>query len=311
MDNISTSFTLSGLDMTIDYRATLFSLTLMCYCVIIMVNVALILTIVLDENLHEPMYIFLCNLCISGLLGTSGFYPKFLLDLLYHSHVISYAGCLIQAFVIYSSSCCDFSILAVMAYDRYVAICRPLQYHSVMTKQWVTQLVSYPWLSTWCFFTAGYTLTSILRLCGSHIDRLYCDNWSIVKLSCTSTIPNNIIGYIIIVFYFGHFIFIVCSYVYLIRSSLKSIVSKAKFMQTCMPHFLSLFNVIVALLFDVLYSRYGSRDLPLSLQNFLAIEFLVVPPILNPLIYGLKLTRVQNRILRLCTKVKTNKMSLM
>ncbi|XP_046903790.1 olfactory receptor 2AT4-like [Hypomesus transpacificus] len=311
MDNTSTVFTLSGLDMTTDYRTTLFSLTLMCYCVIIMVNVALILTIVLDENLHEPMYIFLCNLCISGLLGTSGFYPKFLLDLLYHSNVISYAGCLIQAFVIYSSACSDFSILAVMAYDRYVAICRPLQYHSVMTKQWVTQLVSYPWLSTCCLFTAAYTLTSTLRLCGSHIDRLYCDNWSIVKLSCTSTIPNNIIGYIAIVFYFGHFIFIVCSYVYLIRSSVKSIESKAKFMQTCLPHFLSLFNVTVALLFDVLYTRYGSRDLPQSLQNFLAIEFLVVPPILNPLIYGLRLTRVQNRILRLCTKGEKNKMSLM
>ena len=115
-DNVSiiSVFTLSGLGETMEYRTTLFSLTLLYYIVIIMVNVALILTIILDGNLHQPMYIFLCNLCISGLFGTAGFYPKFLLDLLSYHHVISYAGCLFQAFVIYSSACSDFAILSVM-----------------------------------------------------------------------------------------------------------------------------------------------------------------------------------------------------
>ncbi|XP_067110294.1 olfactory receptor 2K2-like [Osmerus mordax] len=308
VDNASTVtwFTLSGFDEMMGQRATFFSLTLLCYCAIILVNVALILTIILDENLHEPMYIFLCNLCISGLFGTTGFYPKFLLDLLSDLQVISNAGCLTQSFVIYCSACADVVILAVMAYDRYVAICTPLEYHSVMTKQRVTVLVYYPWLSIFCLFSVGIVITSRLRLCGSHIEKLYCTNWSIVKLSCSSITANNIIGYIAILFYVAHIILIVCSYVYLIRTCLKSIEDRGKFMQTCMPHLLSLLNVAVALLFELMYSRFGSSDLSQSFQNFMAVQFLIFPPILNPLIYGLQLTQIRIRMLSFCIKSGKN-----
>ncbi|XP_046903809.1 olfactory receptor 5M11-like [Hypomesus transpacificus] len=312
-DNASTVtwFTLSGFDKMMEHRATFFSLTLLCYCVIILVNFALILTIVLDKNLHQPMYIFLCNLCISGLFGTAGFYPKFLFDLLCHLQVISHAGCIIQTFVIYSSSCADVVILAVMAYDRYVAICTPLEYHSVMTKQRITVLVYYPWLSVFFILTVSAILTSKLRLCGSLIEKLYCANWSIVKLSCSSITANNIIGYIAILFYVAHIILIFCSYAYLISSCLKSIEKRGKFMQTCMPHLLSLINVAVALLFDVLYSRYGSADTSQNFQNFMAVQFLVIPPILNPLVYGLKLKQIRNQILSFCMKSTRKKKSLM
>ncbi|XP_046903620.1 olfactory receptor 1D2-like [Hypomesus transpacificus] len=310
MDNESFVFvfTHSGLEGTMHYRGTLFSLTLLCYCMILLVNIALILTIILDENLHEPMYIFLCNLCVSGLYGTVGFYPKFLLDLLSYAHVSSYAGCMIQAFVLYSYACCDFSILSVMAYDRYVAICRPLQYHSVMTKQRVTQLVSFSWFVPLFLMVICSLFIYRLRLCSSHIPKLYCANFLIAQLSCSATSwltsiePSNSTALLMTVIYLLHAVFIVCTYVYLVRSCLRSLEERGKFMQTCVPHLLSLFHVIVALLFDIMYMRYGSRDLPQSLQNFLAMEFLIVPPLLNPLIYGLKLTKIRNRILGLCKK---------
>ncbi|XP_067106748.1 olfactory receptor 1D2-like [Osmerus mordax] len=244
-DNASTVtwFTLSGFDEMMEHRATFFSLTLLCYYAIILVNVALILTIILDENLHEPMYIFLCNLCISGHFGTTGFYPKFLLDLLSDLQVICHAGCLTQSFVIYCSACADVVILSVMAYDMYVAICRPREYHSVMTKQKVTVLVYYPWLSLFCIFIVALIITTRLRFCGSHIEKLYCANWPIVKLSFSSITESNII----------------------------------KFMQTCMPHLLSLINVAVALLFVLMYSRFGSSDLSQSFQNFMAVQFFNIP----------------------------------
>ncbi|AWP12898.1 putative olfactory receptor 142-like [Scophthalmus maximus] len=121
MDNVSAVriLTLSGINETMNYRIAIFSLTLLYYSLILVFNISLIAVIISDENLHEPMYVLLCSFCINGLYGTTGFYPKFLSDLLSSSSPeISYEGCLLQAFVMYSFACCDLSILAVMAYDR-------------------------------------------------------------------------------------------------------------------------------------------------------------------------------------------------
>ncbi|CAF90137.1 unnamed protein product, partial [Tetraodon nigroviridis] len=89
--------------------------------------------------------------CINGLYGATGFYPRFLFDLLSSSHEISYEGCLLQAFVMYSFACCEMSILAVMAYDRYVAICQPLRYHSIMTRRRLAALVGSSLAHATCF----------------------------------------------------------------------------------------------------------------------------------------------------------------
>ncbi|XP_008290545.1 olfactory receptor 7C1-like [Stegastes partitus] len=160
-------------------------------------NLALVVAVIVDKNLHEPMYIILCNLCLNALYGTVGFYPKFLIDL-FSSHVISYAGCMLQGFVIHSSVCCDFSILALMSYDRYVAICRPLVYHSVMTKQRISIYVFFSWLIPLnCMFmnTATVLGSRLVKLCSSHIARLFCVNWSIVQLACfpAETAINGIV----------------------------------------------------------------------------------------------------------------------
>ncbi|XP_044073708.1 olfactory receptor 6N2-like [Siniperca chuatsi] len=299
MDNVSvlTSFILSGLNYTVQHRIILFALTLLHYLIVWIVNVVLIITIIVDRKLHEPMYIFLCNLSINGLYGTAGFYPKFLMDLLSPSHVISYAGCLLQSFVIHSSSGSDLSILAVMAYDRYVAICQPLMYHSVMTTQRISLLVAFSWLlPLFCMFSNTMTIFQ-LKLCGSHIPKLYCSNVLIGKLACSTSIANTSIAYFNIAIYIVHFFFLIWSYMYLVRSCQRSKQSRKKFMQTCVPHLVSLFNFSFAVLFDLMYTRFGSRMLSQSLQNFMAIEFLLIPPVMNPLVYGLKLTKIRNRIL--------------
>ncbi|XP_042283300.1 olfactory receptor 2AT4-like [Thunnus maccoyii] len=297
MENVSIvkMFTLSGLDFTLEQRITLFFLTLLWYLIILLGNATLIVVIIVDKNLHEPMYIFLCNLCINALYGTVGFYPKFLLDLL-SSHVISYAGCMLQGFVIHSSTCCDFSILALMAYDRYVAICRPLVYHSFMTKQRVSVFVLFSWvLPLYCMFMNTASLLGS-RLCGSHINRVYCVNWMIVTLACSPLKANTAVAYFNMLFYFGHFVFIIWSYMYLIRTCMSSKENWGKFMQTCMPHLLSLITFTISVLLDLLYMRFGSADLSQDFSNFMAIEFLLIPPVVNPLVYGLKLTKIRNKL---------------
>lgn len=304
---ISNIFHLSGLnDTTAKSRIVLFIFTLLCYGAILFVNGVLIVTIIKNEKLHEPMYFFLCNLCINSLYGTAAFYPKFLFNLLSNTNIISYAGCLLQVFVIYSYAATDFSILAVMAYDRYVAICRPLEYHSVMTKHKVVLLVGFSRLVPLICLTIVLILTSQRELCGSYINKLYCENWSILKLSCSSITTHNVIGFAIISFYFGHNLFIVYSYVQLIKSAFKSKEVKRKFTQTCVPHLLCLLNVLVALLFDLMYTRYGSSSISQGVRNFMAIQFLLIPPLLNPIIYGLKLAKVRKSILDFC--VEKNKL---
>lgn len=299
------SFSLLGLnDLTTKQRVIVFSFTLLCYCAIFLVNGALIFIILLDEKLHEPMYIFLCNLCINSLYGTTGFYPKFLYDLLTDSHVISYIGCLLQIFVIYSYAATDFSILALMAYDRYVAICRPLEYHAVMTKHRIVLLQCLSRLVPLFCHVVILVMTSRLKLCGLHIEKIYCENWSILKLSCDSITTNNIMGFIFISFYFGHDLFIMFSYAYLVKSAINSREGRRKFMQTCVPHLLCLINVSAALLFDLMYARYGSASVPQTVKNFMAVYFLILPPLFNPIIYGFKLTKVRNSLLSLCAYTK-------
>ncbi|XP_047458002.1 olfactory receptor 6N1-like [Mugil cephalus] len=292
-------FSLSGFGATVNYRVPLFSLSLLCYCAILLVNVSLILTIVLDHTLHEPMYAFICNLCINGLYGTAGFYPKFFSDLLSDVHIISYTGCLLQVYVIYSSAMVDYSMLVLMSYDRYVAICRPLEYHSMMSVRRSAVLLSLSWLVPLSCESLVISLTSTLKLCGSIIQKLYCENWSVVKLACGSTKANDVVGLIVITFYFCHAVCIACSYVLLVKSALKSKEGRKKFTQTCLPHLFCLLNVTTALLFDHMYSRYGSASMSQNLKNFMAVQFLVFPPILNPVIYGLVLTKIRHRMIYL------------
>ncbi|XP_030613994.1 olfactory receptor 1F12-like [Archocentrus centrarchus] len=293
-------FSLTGFRAILNYRAILFSLTLLCYFLILVINMSLILTIISDQNLHEPMYIFLCSLCINGLYGTAGFFPKFAFDLLSDTQVISYVGCLLQVFVIYSNAKADYSILVLMAYDRYVAICRPLEYHTVMSVRRTAVLVTLSWLVPVCCETLVLILTSTLKLCGSNINKIYCENWSIVKLACGSTKANDVFGLIVAYFYCCHALCIACSYVQLVKSALKSREGTRKFTETCVPHIFCLLNVTTALLFDVMYSRYGSASVSQHLKNFMAIQFLIIPPILNPVCYGLILTKIRKRMTYLC-----------
>ncbi|KAF7656940.1 hypothetical protein LDENG_00034280 [Lucifuga dentata] len=298
MDNVFviTVFTLSGLNETMNYRIVLFFLTLLCYYVILLVNVSLIVTIILDESLHEPMYILLCTNCMNGLYGTTGFYPKFLPDLLSPAHVISYYGCLVQVVVLYSFACSDLSILTVMAYDRYLAICRPLQYHSIMTKQRLIQLVCFSCITPVCIISINLLLTSRLKLCSSHIKKLFCVNWVIVKLACFQMTVNSTLAYFTVIFYVCHALFLIWSYMYLVKFCMRYLENRRKFIQTCVPHLISLIIFFVTAYFDVFHMRFGSKDTPQMFQNFAAVGFLAFPPILNPLIYGFKLTKIRNKI---------------
>ncbi|XP_040902334.1 putative gustatory receptor clone PTE03 [Toxotes jaculatrix] len=289
---------LQGLNDSLTNRQIYFAFALMSYFFTIFVNLTLVVTVCVERSLHEPIYIFLCNLCVNGICGASSFYPKLLHDLLADSHVITYSGCLAQLFVVYNYVFCEFTSLTVMAYDRYLAICRPLQYRALMTAQRVAQLL----LLTWCFSlleaVVGITLTASLPLCRRHIRKIFCTNWEVVKLSCSDTTMNNIYGFVLMFSHVSQTGLIVVSYAYLVRASLQSRSDRRKFVQTCLPHLVTLLVFTISLLFDIMYARYGSDSALQALQNALAAEFLVVPPLVNPIIYGINLQQIRSRILQ-------------
>ncbi|XP_034148888.1 olfactory receptor 4S1-like [Esox lucius] len=289
-------FVLHGLNLTQTSRHIYFAFILILYLFTIFINSTLILTIVLEKMLHDPMYLFLCNLCINGIIGASSFYPKILYDISFDSHVITYIGCLTQILVIYFYVYCEFTNLTMMAYDRYVAICKPLHYHCIMTIRKVWTLILLTWLFSLLEVTIGIVPTVRLPLCGVDIDKLYCSNWAVVQLSCVDTTGNNIAGFIFICSHFFQALLILISYVNIIKASLRSRADRRKFMQTCLPHIITLANFSTSLFFDSIYARYGSNTRLLALRNIMSVEFLVVPPLLNPIIYGMKLTQIQNRV---------------
>ncbi|XP_019903566.3 olfactory receptor 4S1-like [Esox lucius] len=288
-------FVLHGLNVTQTNRHIYFVFILILYLFTIFINLTLILTIVLEKMLHDPMYLFLGSLCINGIIGASSFYPKILNDILFDSHVITYIGCLTQIFFIYLYIYCEFTNLTVMAYDRFVAICKPLHYHCIMTIRKVWTLILVTWLFSLLEIIIGIVLTARLPFCSVDIDKFYCSAWAVVKLACVDTTLNNLYGFIFTSYNLSQMILILLSYVNIIKASLRSQAGRRKFMQTCLPHLITLTNFVISIVFDVMYARYGSNTSLLALRNILAVEFLVVPPLLNPIIYGMNLNQIRNR----------------
>ncbi|XP_077088779.1 olfactory receptor 1G1-like [Siphateles boraxobius] len=307
MDNMSypVILTLMVPKVSKSYRHIYFTCFLFLYLLILSINIRLVMVIIMTKALHEPMYMFLSHLCVNGVYGASGFYPKMMSNLIVDSYVISSHMCALQTYVIYSSLLCEFTILTVMSYDRYVAICKPLDYHSRLTKYTCVKLVLFSWIVPNFSVIPAIVLSNLRPFCNYHIDKLYCDNWSIVKLSCTSSFVNNVYGYINAIIFVSCAVIIIVSYVKLISACKASLENRRKFWQTCLPHILLLINFTFALFFDVMYSRYGSNDIPESLRNFLALELVIVPPVFNPLIYGLNIRAVR-RVFVSCISARVN-----
>ncbi|XP_042150870.1 olfactory receptor 1D2-like [Oncorhynchus tshawytscha] len=287
-------FYLFGLQETFNNKSVYFTLSLITYLLIITVNLTLIITIIQQKGLHEPMYIFLCSLCVNGLYGTAGFYPKLLLDLQSDVQVISYGGCLSQTYVIYTSVMCEMSTLTVMSYDRYVAICRPLLYHTIVTSLTVRKLLLFSWCYPLFIGLIVVSLTIRVPLCGSRIDKIFCDIPSILKHACLPIPINQILNKFVIMVHVLPILFIVFSYCQIVRNCVKSAKGRIKFTQTCVPHLLTMVIFITVTLFDNLQGWNSNVNITLNMRNAMAVQFLVIPPVFNPLIYGLNLQQIRS-----------------
>ncbi|KAM5180475.1 olfactory receptor 51I2-like [Mantella aurantiaca] len=276
------------------------------YCVLVLVgytltlvfNIVVITTIILNSSLHEPMYIFISVLCFNGVYGSCSFYPPLFVNLLQKTQTISYTFCLVQVFCIHTYVAFEMTILTAMAYDRYVCICNPLRYHSIMTLSTIIKLIIGAFLQPIIVFGTHFILTVRLPLCSSEILKIYCDNWSVVRLSCIDTTLNNLFGMFVTATTLGVMpLLILYTYVQILRVCVRS--SKAvkdKALQTCTPHLISIATFVTDTLFEIIVYRFSPAKVPYELRVITSVQVVVVLPAVNPFIYGLKMKEIRAKI---------------
>ncbi|XP_071402314.1 olfactory receptor 51E1-like [Centroberyx affinis] len=292
-----TYLTLGGHVHLLKYRYLYFLITLALFVLIVCSNAVIFSLICVHKSLHEPMYIFIAALLLNALLGSAALYPKLLIDLLSANQTISYPACVFQGFLLYVYAASEFTLLSAMAYDRYVSICRPLRYHAFIRTHTVKLILILAWLLPVCEVGGAAVMTSRLKLCRFTLARIVCDNFSLVKLSCGDLRMNNLYGLLIMVIaIFPPVIFILFSYMRIFTICLRrSKDFRAGALQTCLPH-LFIFGIFTIIsLFEVIQNRLPS-DMPHIFRVAMSIQYLVIPPLFNPLIYGFKMREISQQL---------------
>ncbi|XP_053469445.1 olfactory receptor 52E8-like [Ictalurus furcatus] len=267
-------------------------------------NTIVIFVIYTNESLHEPMYIFITALLMNTLGGSTALYPKLLSDILSKNLIVSLDACVFQAFFIYTYAMSEFMLLSAMAYDRYVSICKPLQYAAIVQMSTVKKLIFLSCFVPSCENAIAMVLIYKLKLCNFKLNRIYCSNYAIVKLGCGDISAYNSYGlFIFVIAVFPQVIFIIYSYIRILSVCLKNSKDfRRKALQTCLPHLLIFTSFTVTSCFEIINSRLEG-NMPHIIAMILSVENLVIPPLFNPIIYGLKLQEIFNRIKRMfCQK---------
>ncbi|XP_044140125.1 olfactory receptor 51E1-like [Bufo gargarizans] len=278
-------------------------ITFLGFLLIILCNCTVISTILLHESLQKPMYIFISGLCANDLYGSSAFYPSLFVNLSLKSPNISYMACIIQEFCINNYAAFEFTILAIMAFDRYVCICNPLRYSSIITLGTAYKLMVTAWLHCFVLIIVHVVLTVRLPLCDNMILKIYCDNWTVVRLSCEDTTVNNAFGmFLTVSVVIGMPLLTFLSYVEILKVCAKSKDAQVKAMQTCVPQIISLLIFFASCIFEVMLYRFIPTIVPYGLRVIMSINIFVVPPIVNPILYGLKMKDIKVKIRRIFYK---------
>jgi olfactory receptor len=273
------------------------------YLVTVVGNGLIILAIGLDSNLHTPMYFFLANLSFADITSTSTSVPKMLTNIQFKSQSISYDSCITQMYFSIVFVVLDNFLLGVMAYDRFVAICHPLSYATVMYPKLCVFFTVIPWfLSNTVALTHTLLLIQLVFCDRNTLPHFFCDLASLIKLSCSDAMINElvlfIVGISVIILPFALILF---SYICIIRAVLRisSTEGKWKAFSTCGSHL-----TVVLLFYSTIVGVYffPSSTHPEDTDKIGAVLFTVVTPMLNPFIYSLRNKDMKGALRKLIEK---------
>uniref|UniRef100_A0A8C3PS86 Olfactory receptor n=1 Tax=Calidris pygmaea TaxID=425635 RepID=A0A8C3PS86_9CHAR len=271
------------------------------YLAALLGNGLIITAIACDHHLHTPMYFFLLNLAVLDLGSISTTVPKAMANSLWETRNISYWGCAAQVLVFFFCAAAEFYILTVMAYDRYVAICKPLHYGTLLGSRACVHMAAAAWGSGFLNSLLHTANTFSIPLCqGNGIDQFFCEVPQILKLSCSDTDYLREVGLIVISVFVSSvcFVFIVLSYVQIFRAVLRipSGQGQHKALSTCLPH-LAVVSLFISTSFFAYLKPPSISSSPLDIV--LSFLYSVVPPVVNPLIYSMRNQELKDALRKL------------
>ncbi|NXM78289.1 OR6F1 protein, partial [Serilophus lunatus] len=290
-------FILLGFPGTWHFQVSLVVVFALAYFLAVIGNTSIIALVWMSSNLHTPMYFFLCNLSFLEIWYTTGAIPKAVGVMLGTSQTISFSVCIFQLFFLLSLGSTECFLLSVMAYDRYLAICHPLRYSSLMNSVLSTRLALSSWLGGFLAISLLAFLTSRLTFCGPNvINHFLCDIDSCLALSCSDTWPVELATFLVsIIVVVASCVVTLVSYVYIISSILRiqSVCGRKKAFSTCSAH-LSVITIWYGstMFLYVKPSAQNSLDLNKLMNTFNT----VVTPLLNPFIYTLRNKEVKQAL---------------
>ncbi|XP_015746843.1 olfactory receptor 14A16-like [Python bivittatus] len=300
-----TDFLLMGFSEDRDLQILSFVIFLAIYLLALVGNFLLVAAVIINHQLHTPMYFFLVNLSFSDVCFISTTIPKAMATSLTNNKVISFVGCAAQVFSVFTFAGSELTLLTIMAYDRYVAICHPLQYTLTMNWDACLQMAAASWISNLVYALLHTTLTFRLNFCKLHIiEQFFCDVPQLQKISCSDTRINQIlvlvVGFIVDTFCSG-LIFVSYGYIFSAALRIPSVQGRYKAFSTCTPH-LMVFSLFLSFA-TFAYMRPQSLSSH-TLDLLSALLYTVLPPLLNPLIYSFRNKDIQDTVWRMLRKIK-------
>ncbi|XP_067414397.1 olfactory receptor 52K1-like [Emydura macquarii macquarii] len=269
------------------------------FTVALLGNCTLLFVIKTEPSLHKPMFYFFTMLAVINLVLPTTTMPKTLSIFWFNSREISFTACLVQMFFLHSFSSIESAVLVAMAFDRYVAICNPLRYVTILTNSVIAKIGLAALTRAVLITVPVLFLLRRLPFCRSHvISHCYCEHMAVVKLACGNTSFNTIYGIFITLFIGGlDLMFITLSYVKILRTvfSLASKEEQLKAFGTCVSHFCAIFMAYTPVVLSSIFHRFGHQVAP-HIHILLANVYLLFPPMMNPIVYGVKTREIRYRV---------------
>ncbi|KAM7180725.1 olfactory receptor 52E4-like [Macrochelys suwanniensis] len=274
------------------------------YAVAVMGNFTILFIVMTEPSLHEPMYYFLCMLTVTDLLLSTATVPKTLSIFWFNSREISFSACLTQMYFIQCISVMESGILVAMALDRYVAICHPLRHSTILTNPVVAKISLAVVLRGSILVMPIPTLASQWPYCRTNIiPHTFCEGMAVVKLACADIRVNSYYALSVAFLVTGvDVFFIAVSYIQILRAifSLPTKDSQLKAFRTSGSHICVFLVFYFSALFSTFMHRFG-QNVPLHFHILMANLYLLVPPMLNPIIYGVRTKQIRDRLFWLFT----------